>query len=295
MTEADNIRAALSMLDLFAGVGATSFDLTFKKLDEKQRTTHRNGQTVTNFRNSMPHLLQSSYRNRYSLIARPRSKKTALVQLDDLSAEKLAVIRSAAFCIVETSPDNFQAWIAIKGSQDEDFARRLKQGAGADVNASGATRWAGTANFKAKYAPDFPVIRLCLAQPGLIVLPSTLEAMNVLASPTPPACASFRATKQGRSLAILCAMPRASAQGIPERPGYRPARRIKGGFYLCAHCRRLGPQRRGDRCPALARKQQGSYAQPRAEIRHNYRRAGSGKGAAFYAERILKRIPCARM
>lgn len=48
----------------------------------------------------------------------------------------------------------------------DDFARRLRIGLGADPTASGATRVAGSTNFKPKYAPNYPVITVCHVRPG---------------------------------------------------------------------------------------------------------------------------------
>ena len=78
------------------------------------------------------------------------------IQLDDLKADQLPRVAPAVFLTLETSPGNFQAWLALPGSEDKDFARRLRKGTGADATASGATRVAGSLNFKDKYAPDFP-------------------------------------------------------------------------------------------------------------------------------------------
>jgi hypothetical protein len=106
-----------------------------------------------------------------------------LVQLDDLKPQALEPIRSEAFMILETSAGNFQAWVAVKGATDPDFARRLRKGTGADPSASGATRTAGTANFKAKYAPDFPIVALHAAQKGHIASVVRLEALGLVSLP----------------------------------------------------------------------------------------------------------------
>ena len=66
----------------------------------------------------------------------------------------------AVFLALETSPGNFQAWVAMPGAEDKEFARRLKKGTGADTTASGATRVAGSLNFKDKYAPEFPRVAI---------------------------------------------------------------------------------------------------------------------------------------
>ena len=56
---------------------------------------------------------------------------------------------------------------------------------GADLTASGATRVAGTANFKRKYEPDFPVVTILRAEPGRTVTASYLEDLGLLAPPDP--------------------------------------------------------------------------------------------------------------
>ena len=89
------------------------------------------------------------------------------IQLDDLKADQLPPLARAAFLTLETSPGNFQAWLALPGSVNKDFARRLRKGTGADTTASGATRVAGSLNFKDKYAPNFPRVQIHAAQPGL--------------------------------------------------------------------------------------------------------------------------------
>ena len=54
----------------------------------------------------------------------------------------------------------------MAGREDKDFARRVRKGTGADATASGATRVAGSLNFKDKYAPDFPRVTIREARPG---------------------------------------------------------------------------------------------------------------------------------
>jgi hypothetical protein len=80
-----------------------------------------------------------------------------LVQLDDLkSAAALGQVTPVAFLTFNTNPGNQQGWVAVSDALAEDFARRLKKGAGADPTASGATRIDGRVNFKTKYMPDYP-------------------------------------------------------------------------------------------------------------------------------------------
>jgi hypothetical protein len=82
---------------------------------------------------------------------------------------------------LETSPGNYQAWVALDaGSCDKDFARRLRKGAGGDDTASGATRIAGSLNFKEKYAPGFPRVRMSHSTPGLMTTASDLESRGLV-------------------------------------------------------------------------------------------------------------------
>jgi hypothetical protein len=56
---------------------------------------------------------------------------------------------------------------------------------GNDKSASHATRVAGTENFKAKYAPHFPVVSIIETHPGRVISPAQLESLGLLASPEP--------------------------------------------------------------------------------------------------------------
>ena len=118
-----------------------------------------------------------------------------LVQLDDLNATALERVEAIAFLILNTSPGNFQAWVAVdnpSSTTDADFARRLRKGAGADPTASGATRVAGTMNFKAKYDPEFPIVAITAAEPGRIATRGDLEARGLVAPPEPVKAAPQR-------------------------------------------------------------------------------------------------------
>jgi len=138
----------------------------------------------------MPYLVPSAARRQNNLIIRPRAgADVTLVQLDDLAPDTLAHIAPAAFLILRTSPGGQQAWVAVTNAP-RGFAARLKEGTGADKEASGATRVAGTANFKSAYAPNFPRILIDAAQPGLRVTTQILDAMGVVA-PARPAPAAI--------------------------------------------------------------------------------------------------------
>jgi hypothetical protein len=183
-----DLAEALQMIDVFASAGATQFDLTHTNIDGEKRG-FRPSQSVAQVRNSLPKLFPGAAERQNNIIVRPLSEKVHFVQLDDLDAEGVKRAGEAAFLTLATSPGNHQAWVAVSdiGNNEEakDFARRLRKGAGADKSASGATRVAGTVNYKRKYEPDFPMVRMGEAHPGRIVTKGRLESMGLVAVPEP--------------------------------------------------------------------------------------------------------------
>jgi hypothetical protein len=185
VTEQDE---AFRMLDVFASVGATHFDLTHLDIDGQKRG-FRPRQTVGQLKNSLPKLFPGATQRQNNIIVRPYSDKTLIVQLDDLDESGLSRVGEAAFLTLQTSPGNHQAWVAVSGMADpqdaKDFARRLRKGSGADATASGATRVAGTTNYKRKYEPDFPTVAILNTAPGRVVTPAQLESLGLVAELEP--------------------------------------------------------------------------------------------------------------
>jgi hypothetical protein len=186
------------MLDLFASLGVHTFDLTRTDMDGQKRG-YRAAQGLEALRRWMPSLMRSALQCRHNLIVRPKGARAELVQLDDLRGTMLERVRNTAFLILTTSAGNHQAWVAVREC-GPDFARRLRQGSGADPSASGATRVAGTVNFKRQYTPDFPTVQILEATPQRIVTRGELEAAGLVAAPDPipvirpvRACPSWRA------------------------------------------------------------------------------------------------------
>jgi hypothetical protein len=179
---------ALKTLDTFARAGATHFDLTHTDIDGKKRG-FRPEQSLAQVTNSMPKLFPGAAARQNDIIVRPLSRSAHFVQLDDLDAAGLGGVGEAAFLTLETSPGNHQAWVAVSvlttPDEAKDFARRLRKGAVADHSASGATRVAGTTNYKRKYEPDFPTVRISATAPGRIVTKEQLEAMGLVAALEP--------------------------------------------------------------------------------------------------------------
>lgn len=166
--------------------GADRFDLTLKNVSgEKVKFQRR--VSVNSFKGRLEVLLEEAERRTLSVIVRPHSPDTVFVQLDDLTPENAVLMVPYSCCVIETSPDNFQAFVALTGLSDKaetDAVRRsLIKYAHADEGASGAARLAGSLNVKEKHhRPDgsFPRVRLTKVNHGLTLTPSELSANGLL-------------------------------------------------------------------------------------------------------------------
>lgn len=176
------------MLDTFASVGVTHFDLTHIDIDGEKRG-FRPQQSTAQLKNSLPKLFPGAQARHNNIIIRPHSGKAHLVQLDDLDQAALSRVGEVAFLTLQTSPGNHQAWIAVSELDNvadaKNFARRLRKGAGADPTASGATRVAGTTNYKRKYETDFPTVTILASAPGRVATPAELDALGLVVPPEP--------------------------------------------------------------------------------------------------------------
>ena len=181
---------ARAMLDAFSSVGATQFDVTWTTRDGA-KDGFRRGVKLADLARTLPAMLDSATRKQRNVIVRPHGPGVTFIQLDDLAPAMLSRLAPAVFLILQTSPGNFQAWIATSGAEDKDFARRLRKGTGADATASGATRVAGSLNFKDKYAPDFPRVAIEQVNAGRKTTPAELERLGLVAAAEPPAPPRF--------------------------------------------------------------------------------------------------------
>lgn len=186
------------MLEAFASVGGELFNLTWTNL-QAEKTQFRRSVPLAELRRELPGLLDSSTRAQHNLILRPFARNSIFIQLDDLPLSNTNRLRPITFLQLETSPGNYQAWVAVEGPKDDDFARRLRKGTGADATASGATRVAGSLNFKEKYAPNFPRVRIHACTHGLLVSKEQLTALDLVAEPERPRPKPFRVSPEQRS------------------------------------------------------------------------------------------------
>jgi hypothetical protein len=176
---------ARAMIDAFASVGAEHFSLTLTTRAGDKDSFRRNV-SPAELRRTLPAMLDAAAKLERNVIVRPQGNRT-FIQLDDLKGDQLPPLAGSAFLTLETSPGNFQAWVSLPRLVNQDFARRLRKGTGADATASGATRVAGSLNFKDKYAPHFPRVQIHAAQPGLRADAAELERLGLVAAPEPVA------------------------------------------------------------------------------------------------------------
>jgi hypothetical protein len=243
------LMAARRMLDIFASVGAEDFHVTWTNSAGRPRNprslrtsiqalggpppqtgnadwldaVHIAGLSAADLDRIIPALLDTAAADRLNLTVRPQGHGVRFIQLDDLAGDKVPALAAAMFLITETSPGNYQAWLAMPGAHDREFARRVRRGAGADLNASGATKIAGSLNFKDKYAPDFPRVAIREAQPERTTSPAELERMRLVAppekfAPLAPARPFSRGTDKWPSYALCL------DKAPPNRTGTGPER-----------------------------------------------------------------------
>lgn len=186
------VNEAQTMVRLFENVGVVAFGVTRKK-----------GQKVTRFvryeparlRDALPWLLDSTASNEESLIIRPSyppETERAIVQVDDLNYDRANHLARFAFCITETSPANYQAFVCLPdGATDYARLRRgMNAASEADKGATCAARIAGSVNFKkchseAYFHPrrqvwTYPRVKLALVASGRTAVQEDLRAAGLL-------------------------------------------------------------------------------------------------------------------
>jgi hypothetical protein len=189
---ATEVAEATVMLDMFEILGVRSINLTITN-EQGTKVGFKRYKFFDSFRAALPALLLNSRNRQLNVIVRPVPPRSlSFIQLDDLTSSQVDRVRAMSFLVLETSRGNFQAWLALKDA-DADIARRVKKAAGADPNASGATRLAGSYNFKSKHAPDYPRVLLHAVAPGRIVIVDELQHAGLIA---PDECTGRHAPRQ---------------------------------------------------------------------------------------------------
>jgi RepB DNA-primase from phage plasmid len=214
------VNEALGMLQAFASVGAVSFDVTLTDL-AGQKTAYQPNRSVEELRRTISKRLEAAARSQANFIIRPRAIEAKLIQLDDLDTVKADRVAPYSFMVLCTSPGNYQAWVAVKDAP-ADLARRLRTGAGADPTASGSTRVSGSRNFKSKYAPIFPIVKLARANAGNVVTTAALELAGLVAPAEAPAVLPHRVSRPPSGRRRWPSYERCIQHAPPVHQGERP-------------------------------------------------------------------------
>jgi RepB DNA-primase from phage plasmid len=174
------VTRAAEMLEAFRSVGAEGFCLTCTDIDSRKRVYRQYEPSI--LLEKLPVILETARERQWNIIVRPTAAKgVTLIQLDDLDREALRLVKSLTFLELETSPGNFQAWVAVTDA-DETTGRRLRIGTGSDLTASGAARLAGSLNIKPKYEGAFPTVELFALAPGTTCTRADLYERQLLAA-----------------------------------------------------------------------------------------------------------------
>jgi RepB DNA-primase from phage plasmid len=180
---------ARAMLDVCASVGARAVALTLTS-QSGGKEYFRGNVPLDELGRMLPAMLDEAAQRKRNVIIRPhdakpdKQREVSFLQLDDLTADRLPEV---AFVTFETSPSNYQAWLALPGRLDKEFASRTRKGAGADIGASGATRIPGSINFKPDHAPEktgrpyYPVVRIKDARPKQTTTAAKLKELGLVA------------------------------------------------------------------------------------------------------------------
>jgi hypothetical protein len=185
------------MLDAFVGVGATNFDIAViehvtEGPDGRCHDEKVSGKQLTNahfreVRFRIRQILTEAEQEHWSVVIHPcRSSAATIIQLDDLPEETVTNIRPHAFLVTRTSAGSYQVWVAVVDANAGELARRLKRGTGADTNANGAGKIAGSRNWKPRHLPTFPLVVITYLNPGHKSNWDDLESDGFVASVAPP-------------------------------------------------------------------------------------------------------------
>jgi hypothetical protein len=207
--------------EAFESVGCDKFKAVFLGIyplnGEAERLgcePKQNGESMTaaEFKSRVPEYVKRNQKQHHNVAVRAWG---AIIQVDDCNAEILERLRPFAFYAEETSPGNYQVWLALPkafvgadgkiNEAGKAIRKRLlekfeERGEFANGGAYSSTRLPGTLNIKEKYQPSFPLIRLTHVAMGRIVTPEELEAAALLADvPAAPAITLVESSRYANS------------------------------------------------------------------------------------------------
>lgn len=178
-------------LDAFLSVEAYPDEVLFLNDETEEREGGRKINTAQ-LKAELDDLVFDARQGGASFIVRIRGP----LQIDDCTREEMEFLSRFAFASFETSPNNFQTWLAFADDDDKATARdrlfaglrQLFPGTKLNAGSGGAIRWPGSLNLKPnRRLPDGSAwsVRMVHAEPGRIVTPSELDEFGLLADIEP--------------------------------------------------------------------------------------------------------------
>jgi hypothetical protein len=182
------LETPLLALEAFKSVGTESFfsmykcEATGKLISEFTKSAER-------FENELHTYFIKSECEKVSFCVRPEIDH--VIQLDDLTEADVNLFKPFSFLSVETSPGNYQSWIALDAASAarryeirQQLLCKLAGLGGVDKSASGSLRFPGFRNFKNKHKDaGFPRVKVTAVALGNRVSESTLAAADLLLPP----------------------------------------------------------------------------------------------------------------
>lgn len=206
---ADSVAEATRAAEAFESVGGNSLKAVFVGIYPLTGESERLGSepkqkgsslTAAEFKSRIPAYIKRNQEQQQNVAVRVWG---AFIQVDDCSAEVMERLKPFAFFIEETSPGNYQVWLALPkafvgtdgkiNEAGKAIRKRLlkkfeERGEFANGGAYGSTRLPGTLNIKEKYQGSFPQIHVVYVALARIVTPEELEQAGLLAdAPAVPA------------------------------------------------------------------------------------------------------------
>jgi hypothetical protein len=182
------LEVPLLALEAFKSVGTESF-FSMYKCEATGKLIYEFTRSAERFENELHTYFLKSECEKVSFCVRPEVDH--MIQLDDLTEADVNLFKPFSFLSVETSPGNFQSWIALDAASAarryeirQQLLRKLAGLGGVDKSASGSLRFPGFRNFKNKHKDaGFPRVKVTAVDLGNRVSESTLATADLLLPP----------------------------------------------------------------------------------------------------------------
>ncbi len=183
---------AMDALEAFVNAGAVGFIATMKRDTTGQAQNQK--LTLEEAARKLPEFIERNSAGDESFIMRPVGG--ALIQVDDLGAAERDLLQPFSFLVAETSPANFQSWLALPKETGEEERKLVRDrliggvllGKTGNKGAGGALRFPGSLNCKPERRGadgSFPRVRLAACTLDRFVTVAQLEHAGLLARRPP--------------------------------------------------------------------------------------------------------------